>query len=260
MVAPDGGDFAHPTREWSCLPGKGKAKDPNPIQRTHDMRNGMIFDMDGVLFDSGPFHYESWRLLAREEGIEGIDQEWFRHSFGRTSAEIIHDLFDGEISKEEIRRMDERKEALYREVAHGHIRPMPGLRPLIDDLVARGWAIGVGSSGPRENVDLIIRELGIEKIVAASVSANDVKKGKPDPEIFLKTAGKLGVPPERCVVAEDAAVGVSAARAAGMHCVAITTTHPRHTLRNADRVVDSFEELTASDVERMLDGSETGSQ
>ncbi len=217
-------------------------------------RKGVIFDMDGVLLDSAPYHFESWKRLAEKEGLPPVTNEWFQTTFGRTAREILPHLFQRDLAENEIRRLVDRKEALYREAVHGKVKPMPGLWRLIQRLHEHAWRLGVGSSGPRKNVELVIDQLNLRGLLDGYVSADDVEKGKPDPEVFLKTAEKMKVHPERCVVFEDATVGVRAAHGAGMKCVALTSTHPRAKLQEADRVIDSFSEVSPEDLDTLLNG------
>jgi beta-phosphoglucomutase family hydrolase len=211
------------------------------------MKYAIIFDMDGVLIDSGRFHLESWQRLAEENGIE-CSESLFWETFGQTNRQILPRLFERELREEELSRLGDRKEELYREIVAHQAEPMPGVPALIDGLVNRGWRIGIGSSGPRANVELIIDRFALGKIVSAFTSSEDVTHGKPDPEVFLKAAEKMGVDPKACVVVEDAIHGIEAAHRAGMKCIAITTTNPAEALSAADLVIETFEELSCNRV------------
>lgn len=211
------------------------------------MTHALILDMDGVLVDSGPYHFASWKQFAAEHNLE-VDREFFLHTFGRTNRYIFPYLFRREIGEEELTRLTNRKEELFRELIAGRIAPPAGLPELLDGLRSRGWKIAIGSSAPRDNIEFVIRELKLGGIIAAYTCSEEVSRGKPDPEVFLKTAAKVGATPERCVVVEDAVYGVQAAHAAGMKCIAITTTFPADQLREADRVIESFRQLTDDDV------------
>lgn len=211
----------------------------------------VIFDMDGVLFDSGPFHLKSWEMLAGENGIN-MTESFFWETFGRTNDVIIPMLFERELSPEEITKYSDRKEVLYREIARGNIKPPAGLKPLIKELHNSGWKLAVGSSGPKLNIELVLKELGIIHLIKAVTSAEDVTHGKPHPEVFLKSAQKVDVPPERSIVVEDSLHGIESAKNAGMKCIAITTTEKRENLRKADLIIDSFQETSLKDFEKLL--------
>jgi HAD superfamily hydrolase (TIGR01509 family) len=200
----------------------------------------VIFDMDGVLVDSYAAHLESWRILAREIGAEISDEE-FDHTFGRTSRDIIRLLFDI-TDAERVRAYDQRKEALYREIVRDDVPEMPGATALLAHLAGRGIALGVGTSGPRENIDLVCDALGWNGLLSVRVTGADVTNGKPDPEIFVTGASRLGVLPAECVVIEDAPAGIEAAKRGGMHCIGLTSTHGSSALSEADAIVGTLSE------------------
>lgn len=204
------------------------------------MIRAVLFDMDGVLVDSYMPHLDSWRMLADEVGVQ-ITEAQFAETFGRTSRDIIRMLF-GDTDDARVRAYDDRKEALYRDIVRGRIPEMPGATALIRQLADRGIAMAVGTSGPRENIELVCEELGWNAWLKVKVTGADVERGKPDPEIFLAAASKLGVAPGDCVVIEDAPAGIEAAKRGGMRCIGLTTTHAATSLGQADRVVDSLAE------------------
>ncbi len=191
------------------------------------MRRAVIFDMDGVLVDSYRAHLESWQALAAEHGRTFTEAE-FAATFGRTSRDIIATLWGGTVAgPDDIRRLDDRKEALFRERIVRRFPAMPGARELIDSLRAAGFRLAVGSSGPPENVAAVLSHLGPPTLFDAVVNGRDVTRGKPDPQVFLIAAERLGVPPSLCVVVEDAPPGIEAAARAGMASVALLSTGRR---------------------------------
>jgi HAD superfamily hydrolase (TIGR01509 family) len=151
-----------------------------------------------------------------------------------------------------VQRLADRKEKLYREGIRGKVVAMPGVTELIHGLKAAGFHLAIGSSTPRANVDLVLSELGIQDLFQVIVAGEDVTKGKPDPQVFLLAAERLGIPPERCLVVEDAVAGVRAALDGGMKALAVTTNHSRQALSEAHRVVDSFTEVSPQDVLALL--------
>jgi beta-phosphoglucomutase len=204
----------------------------------------VIFDVDGVLVDSYAAHLESWRALARERGCHEMTEQEFRATFGRTSREIIAELWV-EPSAEQVRALDDRKEQLFREMLQADFRAMPGVGQLIDSLLAAGFVIAAGSSGPPDNVLLVLDQLERKDSFAAVVTGLDVQRGKPEPEVFLCCAGRLGVPAANCAVIEDAQVGIQAANRAGMLSIGLAAP-PRTVseLGAAEHVVESHSELT----------------
>jgi beta-phosphoglucomutase len=204
-----------------------------------------IFDMDGVLIDSYQAHYRSWVELAGRRGLT-ISEPQFKICFGRTSRESMAQFWGaGRFSDEQVRVMDLEKEAAFRRIIAADFPAMPGATELIAALHEADFGVAVGSSAPRENVAVAIDQLGLRDRFDAVVTGSDVQRGKPDPQIFLTAAQRLGVPPARCVVIEDAPVGVAAAAAAGMACVGLASTgRTRETLSRAQLVVAALSELS----------------
>ena len=209
---------------------------------------GVIFDMDGVLVDSAQAHFESWRRLGQEQGIP-VTRERFAATFGRQNRDIIPELF-GEVSADRIARLSERKEVLYRISILGQVPAVEGAVELVGALANAGLSLGIGSSGPRTNIDLVLSEMGIAHLFDAIICADDVTKGKPDPQVFTLACKRLEIPPSRCVVVEDAPAGIEAAKAAGTIAVAVLMHHPREAFKGAALVVDRLSELS---VNRVLD-------
>ncbi|MBN1764821.1 MAG: HAD family phosphatase [Sedimentisphaerales bacterium] len=205
---------------------------------------GVVFDLDGVLVDTGEFHRLSWYDLAEKEGYHMSD-EFFKHTFGMQNSQILPMLAKKELSPEEINRMSWDKEESYRHLIKGKLKLLPGVQELLDDLKNHGFKIAVGSSTPRENIDLMLEETQTLPYFDALIASGDVKNSKPAPDTFLAAAAKINLPPDRCVVVEDAIAGVQAGKAAGMHVIAVTTTRKREELQQADIIVDSMNELSS---------------
>lgn len=206
-------------------------------------RNAAIFDVDGVLIDSYQAHFKSWQAMFAEKHVTFTEQE-FRSTFGRTSHDIIKTLYGADLDDEEVRRWDDRKESLYREIIRADFPAVDGATELLDALAAGGFRLAVGSSGPPENIALTLECLGRSQLFDACVTRVDVTRGKPDPQVFQIAADRLGAAPEECVVVEDAPAGIEAANRAGMASVALTGTATRAKLSHALLVVDSLRELT----------------
>jgi beta-phosphoglucomutase len=216
-------------------------------------RFGVIFDMDGVLVDSYAAHFESWRRLGAEVGFE-MSEPQFVASFGRTSREAIAEFWPHlATTPERTAALDRRKEELFREILAADFPAMDGARELIDELHAAGFALALGSSGPPANVALVMEKLGRQEKFAAVVTGMDVTRGKPDPQVFLLAAERIGLAPPRCLVIEDAAAGVAAAKAAGMKCVGLASPgRDPAAVARADRVVASLRDIAVSEVLRLL--------
>jgi len=206
----------------------------------------VIFDVDGVLVDSYEPHFESWRVVGDELG-QVITREQFASSFGRTSKDIIRlwwsELFGASLTDAKIAELDERKESAYREVIRETKPVMEGAVALIDALRGDGFKLAVGSSGPPENVALSLELLGRAEKFDARVTGMDVTRGKPDPQVFLIAAQKLGVEPKWCVVIEDAPAGIAAANAAGMASIGLLGTTDALGLKAAKHITPTLTAL-----------------
>jgi beta-phosphoglucomutase len=213
----------------------------------------VIFDMDGMLASTYQAHFASWRRLYGELGAE-YDETAFAADFGRTSRDILQRRL-GPLPDARIRDLDGQKEAYFRDIVRQSEVVMDGAVELIDALAADGLLLAVGSSGPPENIALLLEKLERADRFGAVVSGADVTRGKPDPQVFALAAERLGVRAADCVVVEDAIHGVEAARRAGMKCVALTGTSNREDLRQADLVVDSLREISPVKVRKLLAGT-----
>jgi HAD superfamily hydrolase (TIGR01509 family) len=204
---------------------------------------GAIFDWDGVIIDSSAQHEESWERLARELGKE-LPPDHFKKGFGRKNEFIIPELLGWSHDPEEIRRLSLRKEELYREVVDERgLEALPGVCPWLERLRDARVPCAIGSSTHRANIDLSLGLIGLSEFFAGIVTAEDVSRGKPDPEVFLVAAAHIAREPKHCVVFEDALVGLAAARAGGMRVIAVATTHPPSELTSADLTVNRLDEL-----------------
>jgi beta-phosphoglucomutase len=205
-------------------------------------RTAVIFDVDGVLIDSYQAHFESWLRMFAEHDVSFTEAE-FRKTFGRTSHDIIAALYGSDLTDAEIRAWDDRKEALYRDIIREKFPAIDGAVELLDALHAAGFKLGVGSSGPPENIQLTLDCLKRGDLFDSVVTRVDVTRGKPDPQVFQIAGERLGAKPEQCVVVEDAPAGIEAANRAGMASVALTGTASREELSHARLIVDSLREL-----------------
>lgn len=216
----------------------------------------VLWDMDGTLVDTAQLHFDAWVKLAAEMGRPFSTAD-FTATFGRRNPEIIRYLFQHDFSAAEVDEIGERKERYYRAEAEHGVELLPGVRDLLQGLHTMNVPQAIGSSAPRGNLDLILRITQSGPYFRHIVAMEDTQRGKPDPQVFLVAAERLGVPPERCVVLEDAIAGVQAAKAGGMKCIGVTFVghHPEDKLLavGADRVVPSFAGITAADVLALLD-------
>jgi beta-phosphoglucomutase len=213
----------------------------------------VVFDMDGVLADTYHAHYRSWLRMAEPAGLTFTEAE-FAPTFGRTSRETIATFWgDGRFNAAEIAALDDQKEAAFREIIAVDFPAMPGARALLQSLRQAGFALAIGSSAPPANVEVVLAELGVRSLFGAIVTGSDVTRGKPDPQVFLLAAQRLGIAPARCVVVEDAPPGIAAAKAAGMAAIGLVSTgRARESLAAADLVVDALAELSPERIRALI--------
>ncbi|MFO8018331.1 MAG: HAD family phosphatase [Promethearchaeia archaeon] len=207
----------------------------------------VIFDMDGVLADTGPIHFESWKKMAKEQGAE-FTKDFFEETFGQQAVTITRKLLGDDYSDDEIERLADLKEQYYRDMVRGELEPLAGVMDLIKQLDQKGVNLGVGSSGAEANVDLLLTTLNIKDYFDVIVTAEDVEEGKPEPGVFLKAAREVSVAPRNTIVIEDAPVGIEAARRAGMKTIALMTTHNRKNLIEADLIVENLKYIDIEDI------------
>jgi beta-phosphoglucomutase family hydrolase len=209
----------------------------------------VLWDMDGTLVDSAEYHWQAWRDTMAREAFP-ITHEQFLATFGQRNDSIIRQWLGEKAAPELIQRIGDAKEALYRQhVRKQGIKPLPGVTHWLQQLHQQGWLQAIASAAPRANIETILEVLSASDLFQAIVSAEDVHKGKPDPEVFLVAARKLGVPPEQCIVVEDAPHGVDAARAAGMRSIGVSR-NDKHL--PADIVVRSLDLLDVNAFHTLL--------
>lgn len=220
------------------------------------MKLGVLFDWDGVIIDSSRCHEKSWDLLAAEEGLD-LPPGHFRKGFGMRNEHIIPQILRWSNNRNEISRLSNRKEVLYRDiVVKEGLQPLPGVVEFLSVLQDLNIPCAIGSSTPRLNIQVALESLDIYKFFNGIVSGDDVSQGKPHPEVFLLAAQLIHCRPVDCVVFEDAPVGIAAAHNGGMKAVGIATTHPAQMLRDADIVVQSFNELNYTKLKELFHSDE----
>lgn len=185
----------------------------------------VIFDLDGTVVDNMSWHSQAFNAFVVTHSLPAMDAVMRRRTDGKRNREIFPMLFGRAMSAEEMATLEGEKEGLYRELSRGHLEPMIGLPELLDRLDAAGILAGVATSGPRENVEFTLAEVGLTERFRAVARGDQVALGKPAPDVFLHAANLLGVPPADCLAFEDAPLGVRAARRAGMPVVAITSSY-----------------------------------
>ena len=221
------------------------------------MKIGAIFDWDGVVVNSCAEHLDSWKMLAAAHG-HTIPENFMLDTFGKRNLEIIPDILKWTSDPAEAEKMSDEKEVYYRKiVAERGVPTVGGVREFLAALKSAGVPCAIGSSTPRNNLEQAIEKLGLTDFFTAAAAMEDVKNGKPAPDVFLCAAEKMGIPPRKCVVFEDSEAGIDAAIAAKMKCVAVATTHPAEFWESRyrgfpDIIINDFTPLSVSDIQGLF--------
>ena len=207
-----------------------------------EMIKAVIFDMDGVIIDSERVHFAAYRKLLEKNG-KRITEEQYKPWFGIQPRVTIRN-FLGVEDEAKLKEMALEKDQYFREFARKELEPMDGALESLRKIKSYGYKVALATAATWGNTELILDKLFLHDFFDAVVTAADTKKGKPDPEVFIKAAEKLGVIPENCIVVEDSKHGIEAARNAGMKCIAVATTNKPDELTMADKVVKGIGEIT----------------
>jgi len=209
----------------------------------------VLWDMDGTLIDSEEFHWISWRDTMANQGI-AITREQFLASFGLRNDSVLPRWLGASATPERIEKIANAKEEIYRHLVRSEgISPLPGVASWLHRLHSQGWLQTIASSAPRANVEAVLEALAVAQFFQGIVAAEDVHRGKPDPEVYLTAAARLGASPDRCIVVEDAVAGIEGARNAGMRSIGVSP-NDRHL--PADVVVRSLDLLDSDAFETLL--------
>jgi beta-phosphoglucomutase len=213
----------------------------------------VIFDMDGVIVDNNPYHVAAWRKFLKKYNLQINADDLVQNVWGRTNEDILNFVFGKTLSKNEMLELEEAKESLYRETYKKEIKPVDGLLHFLEDLKINHVKLGIATSALQNNLDFVLSHIPIRYYFDGMVDGSQIKHGKPDPEVYLKAAEKLGVPPENCVAIEDSFSGIKAAQKAGMKVIGVTTTHSNEELNITNFNIHNFTEVSFVEVEKLFD-------
>ena len=202
-------------------------------------RTAIIWDMDGVIVDSASFHFAAWQEVFSRRGAK-FTREDFTRLFGSRNDFIIRSVLGQNISQEDIATIAAEKEQEFRSRIKGEITLLPGVSRLLNILKGK-LKMALATSAPPENIDLILGELNLKEYFDCVVSGHEVAESKPSPELYSLAAQRLGADPQNCIVIEDSPLGIKAALAAGMKCLAVSHSHPEQDLAEASAVVNTLE-------------------
>lgn len=211
-----------------------------------------IFDMDGVIAHTNPHHIEAFRRFFGKHQIKYNEEDFKQHMYGRHNSYIMRYFIDPDLSDTDVIDLENEKEAVFREIYQMVASPVAGLPVFLEQLQKRDFALGVATSAPTENMNLILDILGIRKFFGSTLSGNDVTKYKPDPQIYLLSAKNLGVSQANCMVFEDSYSGAKAGLNAGMAVTALLTSHTKDELPECIDYINDFTETDAGKVLTLL--------
>jgi beta-phosphoglucomutase family hydrolase len=212
------------------------------------MIRGVIFDMDGVITDNKEQDFTAWKRVFADFGLD-LAFEGYKAFTGMKGEDIVKKYIRPGAGDEEATILTRRKEEYFiEEIKKNKIEPTEGVVRLLNDLKANNIKMGIGTAAMEFKAYAILEELNLRSFFDVLVSAERMKRGKPDPETYLKVAEELNLKPEECIVIEDAPNGIEASKNGGIKCIAITTTHKRSELMQADKIIDSFDELVVSEL------------
>jgi beta-phosphoglucomutase len=204
----------------------------------------VIFDMDGVICHTNPYHSEAFRQFFSSRNLSPTDQEFAQHMYGKSNSYIMSHFLQRAIEGEELLKLEDEKESLFREIYEPYIEPILGIVNFMTDLENHDVKLGVATSAPRANLDLILSKVPIREKLGSILASENVKKHKPDPEVYLTSAANLGMKPEQCVVFEDSFSGVTAGLNAGMRVVGVLSSHTKEELPPCHLYIENYLELS----------------
>ncbi len=211
-----------------------------------------IFDMDGVIAHTNPYHAKAFEVFFDRHKISYNEQQFEQHMYGKHNSYIFTHFFGRKISGEELLTLEDEKEGLFREIYKSEARSLPYLQEFLTDLQAHEFKLGVATSAPRANMDLILDALAIRPFFQSTLGSENVSLHKPHPEVYLKSAANLGVEPKHCMVFEDSFSGVTAGLNAGMQVVAVLSSHKQEELPVCTIYIPHYKHIDAKQVLNMI--------
>jgi beta-phosphoglucomutase len=213
----------------------------------------VIFDMDGVICHTNPYHSQAFRTFFSVRNLSPTDEEFAQHMFGKSNSYILSHFLNRKIEGAELLELENEKESLFRKIYEPFVEPIEGIVEFMTDLETNGVKLGVATSAPRANLELIMSKVAIREKLGSILASENVKKHKPDPEVYLTSALNLGVAPDRCVVFEDSYSGVSAGLNAGMKVVGVLSSHTKEELPPCSFYVDNYRNLSFAEIRSLFE-------
>jgi HAD superfamily hydrolase (TIGR01509 family) len=224
-----------------------------PFNRMKNHSFAVIFDMDGVIVDSNPYHRIALGKFCESHGYHLSDKEMREQIFGRTNKDWLTRLFGRELPVKEFLKLEEEKERIFRELIEPDIVPVSGLLNFLEKLKERDIPRAIATSAPPANVSFTLEKTGSAGFFETIIDGSMVTHSKPHPEIYIKTAKTIGFATDRCLVIEDSLSGIASAREAGCPVIGITTTHSAAELTDTQMTINNFNELKIQRLYQLLD-------
>jgi beta-phosphoglucomutase len=196
------------------------------------MVSGIIFDMDGTIVDSLPYHHEAWRIFFEENKVEDFSEKLKKYKGGGT-LDLMKAVYGDIYSLEELKKMSDDKEIIFRDIYRGNIVPIDGYLEFLNEIKSKNILVGIASNAIKLNVDLTLKELCIYDLFDSIICGDEVNYGKPNPEMFNKTISYFKVNKANCLVFEDSIEGITAANNAGIKVIGVTSSNSSDVLRKA---------------------------
>lgn len=212
----------------------------------------VIFDMDGVICHTNPFHSLAFREFFLAHNLNPTEEEFAAHMYGKSNSYILSHFLKREITREEFLQMEAEKESLFRKIYQPHVTPITGFLDFITDLERHNVKLGIATSAPYANLELILSKVNIREKMGSMLASENVKKHKPNPEVYLSSAANLGVTPQQCLVFEDSFSGITAALNAGMKVVGVLSSHTIAELPPCDLYVNDYTSLSYDQIRPLL--------
>ncbi len=219
------------------------------------MRQAVIFDMDGVICHTNPFHSQAFQVFFKKRNLAPTEEDFAAHMYGKNNGYILSHFLGRKIEGQELLDLEEEKESLFREIYEAHVDPIPGFLPFFHQLRKEGFKTAVATSAPFANLELIAGKLDLFPHLESALASEHVTKHKPDPEVYLKSAQNMSLDPAQCIVFEDSFSGVSAAKNAGMKVVGVLSSHSKDELPVCDYYIENYLGLNVARVSALLEGS-----
>ncbi len=217
-----------------------------------EMEYGVLFDMDGVIVDTNPYHLEALIIFCKKHGKNLSEEEIKRNIYGTPNKQWVPKLF-GKITPQEVAELGSEKEQIFRDLYKGHAVPLNGLERFLKEIKEANVKTAVCTSAPLENATFILGETNLEGYFDTILHEGSIQKGKPDPEVFIKGANALGLSSEDCIVIEDSLSGVKAGLSSGSKVIGVTTTHTKEELASTHLVINDFEALTSRSIKELIE-------